>query len=160
VTSYDKDYDLLAISGNDYINVIIASFNSSNGYLTITDKRDTENHVDSDWNAILNQVHYKLNIDLDHPNACSSYVDGGYTRSFGLKMIDRYGRVSNSVFRDINIETSVLMFTDADPLRVNDADGQYSITIDSYDGFFPGSKSNFTFYSDESSTSVLYTDDT
>ena len=83
----------------------------------------------SDWNYILNQVVYRLDLDRMPPSACDTFVGGGYHREIRLSVVDRYGRVSNTVSRNINFQTATFVFTNEKPVKINNAQPYVSVIV-------------------------------
>eukprot|EP00597_Dinobryon_sp_UTEXLB2267_P015701 CAMPEP_0170107346 /NCGR_PEP_ID=MMETSP0020_2-20130122/5921_1 /TAXON_ID=98059 /ORGANISM="Dinobryon sp., Strain UTEXLB2267" /LENGTH=174 /DNA_ID=CAMNT_0010331859 /DNA_START=1279 /DNA_END=1803 /DNA_ORIENTATION=+ len=127
ITPYVAFRDKLSMIGNDYKNDIVANV-SKNGVMSI-------NYVGTaafglkDWNNVINMPAYKLSIEDLQPQSCWDFVEGKYLRTVHLQVIDRYGRVSNTVKRKILIKTSVIMYTNAKPVKISNRGSSFSLNV-------------------------------
>jgi len=128
VTPYIQGQDILSVLENDNDRYIKANFSAESGALTFTNVGGLDLTKD-DWDRVLNFPTYQLYINNFSPRSCSSFTHGRYTRKFTIQMVDRYGRRSNVVTRNMKVKTAVLMYTSARPVTVTNAAAFTSLEI-------------------------------
>ena len=58
-----------------------------------------------EWNKVLSYLAYRLYMPVNMPHACPLFTDFKYKRTFSLYVVDRYGRYSNVVKRNLKVIT-------------------------------------------------------
>jgi len=127
ITPYNAFRDKLSMRGNDYDKDIVANV-SDKGVMSIN-YVGTAAFGKHDWDKVINMPAYKLAIEDLRPHSCWDFVDGKYLRTVHLQVIDRYGRASNIVTRKVLIKTSVLMYTNAKPVKISNRGCSFSLNI-------------------------------
>lgn len=84
----------------------------------------------SDWDRFLNLVIYRLNLDTLAPSACDYFVENQYKRHVKIHVVDRYGRVSNSISRFLDFNTAAFIFSSAKHVKINNDQPFISVIMD------------------------------
>ena len=84
----------------------------------------------SDWDRFLNLVTYRLNLDTLTPSACDYFVENQYKRQLRVHVVDRYGRISNTVFRYLDFKTAALIFTNEKTVKINNDQPLLKVFVD------------------------------
>jgi hypothetical protein len=128
VTPFDPLMDNLLLTGNNYDKGIFPTFNKSTGALWLTHVGD-EVVTNVDWTQALRYMAWEFIADNGPPNACLSYTTYGLHREFALQAWDVQGRPTNVVTRRFNMATAMFIYTDADPVTIDDRAGFKSVFI-------------------------------
>jgi len=129
VSPYVRGQDLLSVIQNDYAKKIKANFSESTGTMDLVHEGGGADLTKDDWDNVLNFPTYKLQINNNNPRACARYTKGLYPRTFSLQMIDRYGRLSNVVTRELIVKTAIIMYTSTKPVRNTNGATYTSIVV-------------------------------
>ena len=128
VTPFDPTMDLLLVTDNNFDKAILPYFNKTTGALWLTHEGDVP-VTNADWSIALRYMAWVFIADNGPPNACLSYTTYGLHREFALQAWDVQGRPTNVVTRRFNMATAMFIYTDEEPVLIDDSAGYKSVYI-------------------------------
>lgn len=109
IQPYSKVYDRLGLLSDsmarEYVPLPVKA-QGRGAVLEVTAPASLSTNAEfTEWNKALSYLAYKLDIPINMPHACPLFTDFKYKRTFSVYLVDRYGRYSNAVKRQLKVIT-------------------------------------------------------